>query len=172
MISLASLASGPRTWVLGIVVMLLTGCAGQEVDPCGLLTLEEVRTLEPRAQGAERHAAATSQAADNALCVWHDGGDQVLLMLFYFLPPSAPPAELVASGMAGSQASIVTVEGVGEGASAGFGTAADGSLGQMGLFAASTGEHTIGLRVQGIDDVQSQSFLRLKQLANTALSRL
>ena len=155
-----------------VISLLLAGCAGEGVNPCALLTLEEVRTLAPDAKESVWHKAEASRAGDNELCLWHDGGDENLFMLFYFLPPSVQPAELVKTGMSGREARTVDIEGVGDSASAGFDATATGSGGVLGLFAASAGGKTIGLRVRGIDDVSDERFQQLKLLANRVLSRI
>ena len=154
------------------MAMVLTGCASQGVNPCDLLSLEEVRAIEPGIKGSDWHPAATSRTGDNELCVWHDGADENLLMLFYFPSSAAQPADLVASGMSGREMEIIDIEGVGESASAGFGASGNVTGGRLGLFAARANGKTIGLRARNIHSVTEEKFQHLKRLAVAVLARI
>jgi len=154
------------------VALMLSGCASQGVNPCDLLSLEEAQAFEPDIQGSVWHPAATSRAGDNELCVWHDGADENLLMLFYFPSPAADPADLVASGMSGRDMQRLDIEGVGESASAGFSTSGIDSGARLGLFAARANGKTIGLRARNIHSVTEEKFQHLKRLASTVLARI
>ena len=154
------------------MALMLSGCASQGINPCELLSLEEVRAFEPDVKGSDWHPAATSRTGDNELCVWHDGADENLLMLFYFPSPAADPADLVASGMAEREAKMFDIEGVGESASAGFDASGIDSGGRLGLFAARANGKTIGLRARNIHSVTEEKFQDLKRLATTVLARI
>jgi hypothetical protein len=161
-----------RSSGIAAVALMLSGCASQGVNPCDLLSLEEAQAFEPDIKGSVWHPAATSRAGDNELCVWHDGADENLLMLFYFPSSAAHPADLVASGMSGREMEIIDIEGVGESASAGFGAGGNDTGGRLGLFAARANGKTIGLRTRNINSVTEEKFQHLRRLASTVLARI
>lgn len=106
---------------------------------------------------------------DNELCLWRDGKNKNVFMLFYFSSPDADPKDLVKSGMSGSNSRTVVVADVGSGAVAGFGKATGGAGAEvMGLFAARSETGTIGIRVQGITSEKSEKFRVLKEIASRA----
>ena len=157
--------------ILLLLILVITfGCSEKEVNPCGLLTLQEVQRVAPDARSHEYHPASTSKKKDNELCLWHDGGDQNVFMLFYYYSYSNP-RELVTLGMpAGSR--IIEINGVGDAAAAGFGSNASDSNGSFRLFSAQVDDKIIGIRVRGITDENSEGFEALTEIANKALSRL
>ena len=109
-------------------------------------------------------------AKDNELCLWHDGGDQNVFMMFYYHDYSSP-RDLVALGTpAGSR--IIEISGVGGAAAAGFVDDASDSNGSLKLFSAQLNDKVIGIRVRGVTDESSEKFEVLKKLANKALSRI
>jgi hypothetical protein len=156
-----------------ILLTLMTsfGCSEKEVNPCTFLTLEEVQRIAPDARSHEYHPASTSKEKDNELCLWHDGGDQNVFMLFYYHSPYSNPRDLVRLGMpTGSR--IIDVSGVGDAAAAGFVNDASNSNGSLKLFSAQVKNKTIGIRVRGITDESSENFELLKEIVNKALSRI
>jgi len=155
-----------------LVVLFMSGCSDKAVNPCELVTLDEVRSLASNAKEFEWHQAATSKNKDNELCVWHDGGGQNVFMLFYFISGTSDPYDIVESGMSGAEASIINVEGVGDFAAAGFVKDKKDPNGALKLFAASFKGKTIGIRAWGIDDEDSDKFQTLKQIASKALTRI
>lgn len=156
--------------LLLLILATSFGCSEKEVNPCSFLTLEEVQRIAPDARSHEYHPASTSKMKDNELCLWHDGDDQNVFMMFYYHSYSNP-RDLVSLEMpAGSR--IIEISGVGDAAAAGFVNDVSDSTGSLKMFSAQVNDKTIGIRVRGITDESSEKFRVLKEIANKALSRI
>lgn len=158
-------------YILYLALIITYGCSEKEVNPCDLLTLEEVRKVAPDAQANEYHPASTSKSKDNELCLWHNGGDRNVFMLFYYSSSNVSPQELIESAMPdGSR--IIEVSNVGDTAAAGFIDDEVNSASSLKMFSAQSKNNMIGIRVQGVSDENGDNFLTLKDIANKALARI
>ena len=158
-------------YIFYLALIMTYGCSEKTVNPCDLLTLEEVRKIAPDAQASEYHPASTSKSKDNELCLWNNGGDRNVFMLFYYTSSNVSPKELITSAMP-SGSRIVDVTNVGDSAVAGFIDDDASSTNSLRMFSAQSKNHMIGVRVQGVPDENSDTFTTLKEIVNKALSRI
>lgn len=166
--------SGGKIIIAGFIAGLVAvvGCSGKKsnINACAVVNQSEVMSLSIEIKG---HDYFPETGNKPQVCVWHDGSNKNLVMIFYYDSTQVEPVELVKKGMSGKDWRIVQISGVGSAAAAAFSASSEGNDSEeMKLFAAKNGKGAIGIRARNIGNENSDTFIAVKQLANTALNRI
>ena len=164
-----------RVIVIALFISIISiggGCSKKEpeINACTLLSQTEVSSLS---SGVKGHDLFQKVGDEPEICAWHDGANNNLVMIFYYASTQVDPTELVTNGMKGKKSRIITISGVGAAGAAAFAPSSDGlNSEEMKLFSANNEKGTIGIRARNIGNENSYEFETIKNLANTALSRI
>lgn len=157
------------------VYFVLSGCSELRViDPCSLLTLDEINRLAPKA-GQYLEIPPAEGWGDYKACTWLGPDLHNTFHLYYYSPSSSMSAmDFVKNGTKNSQVSIrlITVSGVGQSAAAALTKDTSDPTGTLKIFATQSESGTIGVRLWGIKDENDQKFEILKEIVGIALLRI
>lgn len=149
---------------LFVAIFSLTACSEARRDPCQLLDVEDVRTVD-NSVALSIWAGRDGERKDDEVCVFHTKDGDPRVMLFVWYDKGKEPRELVSDGEVDSNLIIVEVPGVGSNAVA---TLKDDVLKTLAVKSA---RGVVGLRVRKSIRKDSAEFNEVTQLAEKALSR-
>lgn len=144
--------------------LCISACADKRLDPCTLLSPEEVRAIDSGVSYS-LWAGRGGERREDEVCVFYTKGGDARVMLFVWYEADAEPDELVAAAVGDERAEIVEVPGSDTRAVA----ALDGD--DLKLLAVESPEGVVGLRVRREIARDSSEFEAALLLARTALSR-
>jgi hypothetical protein len=148
-----------------VAVLFVSACAGERLDPCSLLSPEEVSAIDSSVVVAS-WAGRGGERQEDEVCVFYTEDGDARVMLFVWYEAEAEPGELVAAGVGGQHAVIIDVPRASSRAVA----ALDGE--ELKLVGVKSPRGIVGLRVRRPVARDSADFEEVLRLAETALSRL
>ena len=151
--------------ILSLVVILgLAACTEARKDPCQLLGVEEVRSVDNTVSDSI-WAGRDGERKDDEVCMYHTDAGEPRLMLFVWYDKNADPEMLVSEGSLAADARPVELSGIGSKAFAVY------SDGELKLLAVKSERGVVGIRVRKPVSEDSDDFREIAQLAEKALSR-
>ena len=148
---------------VGLVILVLAGCAESRQDPCRLLTVEDASAVDDTVAVAV-WAGRDGERKEDEVCVFHDADGEARLMLFVWYDPATDPETLVSEGADMLGGELVEFPDIGSGA---FATFQDKEL---KLLAVRSPLGVVGLRVRKPVRKNSRELNELARLAEKALS--
>jgi len=149
---------------LSMAMFYLTACSEARRDPCELLTVEDVKSVDDSV-AISIWAGRDGERKEDEVCVFHTKDGDPRVMLFVWYDKEKEPEQLVTNGAIDTDAIIVEVPGVGSKAIATF----NGD--ELKTFAVKSARGVVGLRVRKPVRRDSADFNDISQLAEKALSR-
>jgi hypothetical protein len=147
-----------------VAVLFLAGCSDARVDPCRLLTVEDVRSVDDSV-AVSLWAGRGGERKDNEVCMFYTDAGDPRVMLFVWYDSEKDPKALVAKGQADAGATVVDVAGAGSNAAAAF------RNDELKLLAVKSSQGVVGLRIRKPVSRDGADFDEAVRLAETALSR-
>ena len=147
-----------------IVFLSLAACSDARKDPCQLLTVADVKSVDNTVADSI-WAGRDGEMKDDEVCMFHTGDGEPRVMLFVWYDSESDPWELASKGVAGTGATIVDLSGIGTEAAAAF------SDDELKLLAVKSSRGLVGLRVRKTASRDSADFNEIVQLAEEALAR-
>ena len=151
-------------WLLLVFAYMCVGCSEARRDPCALITVQEMSSLDPRVTTPVWAGEHEGRRRDE-VCVYHSIDGEPRVMLFAWYDVSLDPVELVSDGVNDRQADITSIQGDLAAATAAF------SDGELRLLAAKSSNGLVGLRVRKPVGPGSQDLDIAVGLVEKALSR-
>ena len=149
---------------LWVVVFGLTACSEARRDPCQLLSVEDVRSVDSTVTSSF-WAGRDGERKEDEVCMFQTDDGDPRVMLFVWYDSESDPWELASKGVAGTGATIVDLSGIGTEAAAAF------SDDELKLLAVKSSRGLVGLRVRKTASRDSADFNEIVQLAEEALAR-
>lgn len=150
--------------LLNVVVLGLAGCSEARRNPCELLTVEDVESVD-NTVSVSIWAGRDGERKKDEVCVFYTDEGDPRLMLFVWYDKDIDPQKLVAAGASGTHARIVDLPGVGLKAAASLGDD------ELKLIAVKSAQGVVGLRVKKPVSESSAEFKEIIQLAEKAAFR-
>jgi len=147
-----------------IVILGLAACSEARRDPCQLLTVQDVQSVD-NTVSTSIWAGRDGERKVDEVCVFSNNDGFPRVMLFVWYDNDNDPKSLVIKGAADSSAMIVELPEIGPEAAGSF---VDHEL---GLLAVRSAQGVVGLRVKKPVQKNSAEFIEIVQLAEKALSR-
>lgn len=147
-----------------IFCMALSGCAESRRDPCELLTVFEVESVDSTIEYSV-WAGKDEGKKENEVCIYYTANGDPRVMLFVWYDRNADPDLLIDDRDAQGNLETVLLPGVGTRAVAAF------SEQELKLLAVRSAEGVVGFRVRKPVTRDSVELLEIAQLAEKALSR-
>jgi hypothetical protein len=147
-----------------IVLFILTACSEARRDPCQLLSVEDVKSVDDSV-AISIWAGRDGERKEDEVCVFHTKDGDPRVMLFVWYDKGKEPNELVTTGETEPNLTVVEVPGVGSNAAATF------NDDKLKTFAVKSPRGVVGLRVRKTIRRDSADFSDVAQLAEKALSR-
>jgi hypothetical protein len=150
------------------LLVLVSGCSEKpqkpRTNPCELLSVGEMQSLDENITASEWFPP--NKAEPSELCIYSNSSGERRVMLYSWNDASMDPLKTIESGISGSHARVVEVNGVGEKAAAGFRNDV------LKLFAAKSANGMVGIRTRDPVKDGDEKFATVKTLAAKALTRL
>lgn len=162
----------PTVLAMALGTVALLGACGKKlpkVDPCSLVTTEQVRKVTPTASIATFEPPIKDNPA--LLCAWRDGDGKVVAMLFV-QPTSGGPPDQKLGAFLGSSTRVVNVPAAGAQAAAAFSKGTRAGAEQMESIMADDGKWNVNFLALGVGDETTGEFEAAKDVVLGALSRL
>jgi hypothetical protein len=147
-----------------MVILGLAGCSEARRDPCQLLTIADVQSVD-NTVSASLWAGRDGARKDDEVCVFSTQDGYPRVMLFVWYDKDNDPKSLVNKGVANSDAMIIELPGIGSEAAGSF---VDDEL---GLLAVKSAQGLVGVRVKKPALRDSADYNEIVHLAEKALSR-
>jgi hypothetical protein len=146
-----------------------TGCSSADLDFCSLLSLSEVMELDPDVESSRMGIAGES--APTHYCFYRDSNNVDVFQFSMGNPTRNPPYKILQTylGHMEGDNNVEHIEGVGNSAAALFSD--EYETDKFRILIANGDKWSVTIRAKNIDDVSSEKFPVLKELANKALSR-
>jgi hypothetical protein len=147
-----------------IPYIVLSGCSEDRRDPCALLTVLEVKSVDASVDNS-LWTGRNGQKKEDEVCTYYTSEGDPKVMLFMWYDKDTDPDLLVDRHEAEKDSLVVDLPGVGSKAVAVF------SDSKLKLLAVRSTDGVVGLRVKKPVTRDSLELLEIVQLAETALSR-
>ena len=145
------------------------GCTSGDLDFCSLLSLSEVRELDPDIVSG--HMGVAGKSPETHYCFYRNSNNENVFQLSMGNPTKNPPYKVLQTYLPymEGQNKVERIEGVGNAAAALFSD--DYETDKFRILIANSDKWSITVRAQGIADEYSYKFVVLIDLADRALSR-
>jgi len=147
-----------------MVILGLTACAESRRDPCQLLAVEDVKSVD-NTVAISLWAGRDGERKDDEVCMFHTNDGDPRVMLFVWYDKDKTPEELLANGATGTGTVVVDLSETGSNAAATF------SNDELKLLAVKSVRGVVGIRVRKPVTKDSPELSKVVQLAEKALSR-
>ena len=149
---------------LFVVLLSLAACSEARRDPCQLLTVEDVRSVD-HSVAVSVWAGRDGERKEDEVCMFHTEEGDPRVMLFVWYDREADPEQLVKEGTSETDTAVVDVPGAGLKAAAAF------SDDELKLLAVKSPGGVVGLRVRKPVRSGSAAFDEVLKLAEKASLR-
>jgi len=147
-----------------LAMLLLAACSEGRKDPCRLLSVEDVQTVDETVAVAI-WAGRDGDRKDDEVCVFHNADGDARLMLFVWYDRESDPEALVTEGVGAQQSNIAELPGFGSSAVASF------KDNELKLLAVKSSLGVVGIRVRKPVARNSDELNELARLAEMVLSK-
>ena len=152
-----------------LAAYICSACSGGDLDFCSLLSLEEVRELDPDVISSEM--GIRGKTAPTQYCVYSNSSDEEVFLLSIGNPTKNSPYRILQTyvPLMEGENNVVLISGIGKSAAALFSD--DYESDKFRLLIANGDNWSVSIRAKGIHDENTSKFSVLKEMANKALSR-
>lgn len=147
-----------------IVFLSLAGCSDTRRDPCQLLTVEDVKSVDSSVS-VSSWAGRGGERKDDEVCMFYTDDGDPRVMLFVWYDQEKDPKKLTKKGAGDTGAMVVDLPGIGSKAAASF------TDDELKLLSVKSAQGVVGLRVRKSISKDSADFKQIVKLAEHALSR-
>lgn len=155
--------------ILAALSLLVCGCSEYAVDYCGLLTMDQVRTVHPDAVSADMEKWYASTDHPTWYCTWKNSDGENRLSLNASFATTNASRDIIRTYSDGSR--VAEVAGVGKDAAAMFYKSNDGNGERVTLFARDD-KWTLDVRSSIAGNESGEQFKKLKELVNRTFGNL
>jgi hypothetical protein len=148
-----------------IIITSLTGCSEARMDPCELLSVDDVKELDSTVS-ISLWAGRGGKKKEDEVCMFYTDKGDPRVMLFVWYDKDKTPRDLVTKGEKDLSNEIVDLDIPGKEAVASF------SENNLKLLAVKSSNGIIGLRVRNSIKKDSDGFDTLLDLSGKALSKI